>query len=585
VNDRVFCEHAHVCAGCPLIDWTYGAQLEAKRARVERAAALYPTLASLAIDRTAAAEPNTRYRVRAKLMVGAPPDNAPPSIGLFARAGAGPEDHRVVDIPSCRVLTPSLEHVTSELRKLLAAPPSAAGGCLVAEARGGLLSAFDLREVVDDEAAVLVTLVLAAKPAARESELESAARAVRELSPAIAGVAVNYREPRAVQVLGATTRSLWGADLARDRLGDTYRLATYGSFTQAHRGQAARIEEWIASRVGPSETRVLDLYGGSGALSLPLARRGARVTLIESFGPAAACAERAAREQAIDGFAVRTGDAATIAGELAKSGARFDVVITNPPRRGMPPTVKSALAALAPRWIAYVSCDPDTLCRDLDHLARLGYRAESLRPLDMIPLTDQVETVAFLRPEARPAPRFAFEDDDVFVADRHAHDPALRGASGLVVGCKTPALEERLRASLAAANASRTELVLCRGVTAKEGRVGRRTQYRRLARAAGHSVLRVKVRGDREARVERDLARIGHPVVGDARNGHAPTNRHFEERYALDRPFLHCMKVEFDHPRTGARIVVEGALPGELAMVLGRLGLVALEVAKEVMVG
>ena len=45
------------------------------------------------------------------------------------------------------------------------------------------------------------------------------------------------------------------------------------------------------------------------------------------------------------------------------------------------------------------------------------------------------------------------------------------------------------------------------------------------------------------------------------------------------------MKVEFDHPRTGARVVAEGALPGELAMVLGRLGLVALEVAKEVMVG
>jgi 23S rRNA (uracil1939-C5)-methyltransferase len=218
-------------------------------------------------------------------------------------------------------------------------------------------------------------------------------------------------------------------------------------------------------------------------------------------------------------------------------------------------------------------------------LARLGYRAESLRPLDMIPLTDQVETVALLRPAAPPPQAFAFEDDEIFVIDRHAHDPPGRGASGLVVGCKTTALEEPLRASLASAGASRTELVLCRGVTAREGVVGRRTRYRRLARAAGHSVLRVEVRGDRDGRVESDLARIGHPVVGDARYGHAPTNRHFEEKYALDRPFLHCMKVEFDHPRTGARVRAEGALPGELAMVLGRLGLVALEVAKEVMVG
>jgi hypothetical protein len=157
------------------------------------------------------------------------------------------------------------------------------------------------------------------------------------------------------------------------------------------------------------------------------------------------------------------------------------------------------------------------------------------------------------------------------------------GTSGLVVGCKAASLEPKLRAALA--GASRTELVLCRGVTAKEGSVGRRTHYRRIARAAGHSLLRVKVRGDRDARLENDFARIGHPVVGDARHGHAPTNRHFEERYALDRPFMHRMKVEFDHPRTGARVVALGALPGELAMVIGRLGLVALEVVKEVMVG
>ncbi len=124
-----------------------------------------------------------------------------------------------------------------------------------------------------------------------------------------------------------------------------------------------------------------------------------------------------------------------------------------------------------------------------------------------------------------------------------------------------------------------------RGITAREGNVGRHTRYRRIARVAGHSLLRVTIQGDRETRVGSDLARIGHPVVGDARHGHAPTNRHFEERYALDRPFLHCMKIEFDHPRTGARVVAEGTLPGELTMVLGRLGLVALDVAKEVMVG
>ncbi len=75
--------------------------------------------------------------------------------------------------------------------------------------------------------------------------------------------------------------------------------------------------------------------------------------------------------------------------------------------------------------------------------------------------------------------------------------------------------------------------------------------------------------------VLRQLARIGHAVVGDSRYGHAPSNRHFEEKYALDRLFLHAARLEFEHPRTKMPIRVGAALPGDLALVLGRLGYLA----------
>jgi len=342
---------------------------------------------------------------------------------------------------------------------------------------------------------------------------------------------------------------------------------------------------------------VLDLYGGSGALSLPLAHGGAQVTLVESFGRAAECAELAAREQGLDGFRVLTGDASALLSQLSKRGERFDVVVANPPRRGMAPVVRRAITTLGARLIAYVSCDPDTLCRDLDHLARLGYRADALHPLDMIPQTDQVETVVFLRQESAPAPRVLFDDGDVVVADRPAYDAAspafgsdnerwIAGAmgtsSGLAVGWRTPDAEGGLRTALASARL--TYLALCRGAMARVGKA-HRTRYRRIARTHGHSVVRLDVSAGPETRIESDLARLGHPIVGDSRHGHGPTNRHFEERYALDRPFLHCARVEFDHPRTGARIVAEAPVAGELVMVLERLGLVAIDVSKEVVVG
>jgi len=611
-TDRIACEHAHVCGGCPLIELTYGEQLDAKHERVRYAAEVYPVLATCAIEAVAPADPVVGYRVRAKLMVGTRPnegERCAPVIGLFAKAPTSVDHHRVVDIPACRVLSPALREVAAQLRLLLRDPPKEAGNCLVPDAAGGLLSAFDLREVVDGQARVLVTLVLGTTPGAKEDELERASQAVEELcppgdlpgsSPTIAGVAVNYRKPGAVQVLGPTTRSLRGATAARDRMGSLYRLATFGSFTQAHPGQARRIEEWIARRVS-SMNDVLDLYGGSGALSLPIAQRGARVTLVESFRPAAEAAERAAREQELDLFTVRVGDATTVLNDLVRRGTRFDAVVTNPPRRGMPPAVRGAVAALQPRLIAYVSCDPDSLCRDLDHLVRLGYQPESLRPIDMIPLTDQVETVAFLRPADPPLPRVPYEDGDIFIIDRFAHDPPPpRGArlgdalvvaggalatSGLAIGCCSASMEGPLRAALAGSRAARIHFVLCRGITAREGVVERRTRFVRIARVAGHSVLRVTLAETRNARIEQDLARIGHPVVGEARHGHAPTNRHFQEKYALDRPFFHCIKVEFNHPRTGERVAAESTLPGELATVLRRLGLVALDVAREVMVG
>jgi 23S rRNA (uracil1939-C5)-methyltransferase len=67
------------------------------------------------------------------------------------------------------------------------------------------------------------------------------------------------------------------------------------------------------------------------------------------------------------------------------------------------------------------------------------------------------------------------------------------------------------------------------------------------------------------------LSAIEHPVIGDDRYGHAPTNRYFAEKYSLDRAFLHCARLEIDHPDTGARLVIEAPLAGDLRAVLERI--------------
>jgi 23S rRNA (uracil1939-C5)-methyltransferase len=607
----VACEHADRCGGCPIIALPYGEQLALKRGRVVQSVARYPALELVYTEPVAPAEPITAYRTRAKMIVG-----PGARIGLFAKGGG----HQVVDIPNCRVMSPALVKIAEAMR-LRAQADAATGGPLAAfdPSGGGALRALDLREVrsaPDAPPQVLVTWVVQrSRIPSIDSLKEAAARFVAEV-PEVLGISANFHEGDAPQILGAETVLLAGVASATDALGSSTHLATYGSFVQAHRGQAARVHAILADSLGLTKARderrsprLVDLYGGSGAIALGLAATGAQVHLVESFAPAVQHAKQSAEAQNLR-VTGECGDVAGAVKAMVERGERFDAAVVNPPRRGMSPMAREWLARLEPAAIAYVSCDPDTLARDLDHFLRLGYATSELRPLDMIPLTDEVETVAILRRTALPTPRVLFEDEDVLIVEKGAHEPTTPqgeyagslltrarkipgaedavpihridiGTSGLVMLAKSPSFVAPWAAALGAASTRKIYVAATRGVTPSKGAITRelreegkmypaRTRYRRLAVASGHSVLRVIPEQGRTHQIRRHLAAIGHPVLGDDRYGHVPTNRFFEEKNGLDRAFLHCVRIEIDHPRTNARLIVEAPLPGDLRAVLER---------------
>jgi 23S rRNA (uracil1939-C5)-methyltransferase len=641
MTPRVACDHADRCGGCPLLDLSYDEQLVRKRARIVDAVARYPSLAAAAAEPVVPADPIVGYRTRAKLIV------APgAAIGLFAQGGG----HHVVDIPRCRVLAPALASVAAAVRERVRAAEPSGGALAPFDPSGrGALRAVDLREVRggpwpttsessgeattgNERPGVLVTFVVERSRAGTDrTALERAARELMQSVPEVIGVAVNFHVGDAPQILGVETVRLAGTDRALDRVGASVHFATFGSFVQAHRGQAARVHALLAHAVGlpqaRTETRtpgsharprVLDLYAGSGSIGLALAAAGASVVLVESFAPAAEQSAAAARAQGLDVESV-CGDAAAVLNARAAQGDRFDAVVVNPPRRGTSPRAREALAQLGPDTIAYVSCDPETLARDLAHLARLGYRTALLRPLDMIPLTDEVETVAILHRAAIALPPVLYEDDDLLVVDKAPHEPTapqgeysgsllarvrhIRGAaeavpvhradagtSGLVVFARHAEHVVKWQRALAEATTRAIHIAAVRGITPIKGRIARGergepgergevtgtlTRYRRVAKAGGHSVLRVVAEPiDVRAAppIRQHLASIGHPVLGDERRGHAPTNRYFAEKCGLDRTFLHFSRLELIHPDSAVPLVVEAPLPGDLLAVLQRIG-------------
>jgi 23S rRNA (uracil1939-C5)-methyltransferase len=608
-SSRLDCPHRVPCGGCPLLHLPYAGQLDQKLARVRECVARYPGLATVTVREVGPAEPRAGYRTRAKVMV------APGArVGLFGAVG----DHVVVDTPGCIVLAPTLARVLAVLRPRIAHDEQTAGPLAPSRAGGEGLLAIDLREIVSPEAAprVLVTWVVRRGASFRLEALRAAAEALRRDVPEVVGVAVNFHEGDGPQVLGKETMLLVGAGSAKDTIAGVAHRATFGSFVQAHRGQAARIHARIADAIfeaGTARTtppRVLDLYGGSGAIALSLATRGAEVRMVESFAPAVESATASARDLGLTLTAERA-DVADALARLARAPGSFDAAVVNPPRRGLDPLVRTRLAELGVGTVVYVSCQPETLLRDLAHFAALGLVATELEPVDMIPLTEEVETVVVLRRGAPSTPEVLYEDDEVVVVAKRPHEPTTPqgehrgsllermqalpgnaravavhrldvGTSGVVVLAKRPDRADAWAKAMQADDATKTYVAAVRGVPDDSGEVDRpltiegkskpaHTAFTRTRVLGSHAMLRVVPEEGRTHQIRRHLAAIGHPVLGDARYGHAATNRFFLEKHGLDRTFLHAERLELRHPTSGRPLVVLAPLPGDLASVVRSL--------------
>lgn len=184
-----------------------------------------------------------------------------------------------------------------------------------------------------------------------------------------------------------------GAGRWIERVADFTFEVSAPSFFQVNTPVATDMVNQVVSALSPTEEDlVLDLYSGVGTFTLPLSASGAEVVAIESYGPAVRDLRRNLESNGLDAFAV--------GGDAAREVSEFDdatLAVVDPPRAGLERPVIDALISSPIRTLAYVSCDPATLARDLRQLVDGGYILESVTPYDMFPQTSHVENVAVLR--------------------------------------------------------------------------------------------------------------------------------------------------------------------------------------------
>ena len=216
-------------------------------------------------------------------------------------------------------------------------------------------------------------------------------------------------------ILGEESITLYGPGYIEDTLcGLTFRLSPR-SFYQVNHHQAQRLYEAAISQAEITKNDlVLDLYCGVGTITLAMAKAAGRVIGVEVVEQAVEDARENARRNGIENAEFFCGDAGKAALELEKQGVIPDVVIVDPPRKGLNEDTIQALANMSPRRIVYVSCDPATLGRDVALLKTHGYRVKNAMAADLFPRCAHVETVVLLsREKADDHIRFSINTEDL----------------------------------------------------------------------------------------------------------------------------------------------------------------------------
>ena len=211
------------------------------------------------------------------------------------------------------------------------------------------------------------------------------------------GVVLNINTEHTNRIMGDKCVTLWGEGELRDELmGLEFRLSPM-SFYQVNHPQAERLYQAALDAAGLTESdTALDLYCGAGTITLLLARRCGRAIGSEIVPQAVENARESAERNGIGNVEFILGDAGQAADKLAQSGLHPDVIVTDPPRKGMDGLAADAICRMGPKKVVYISCDPASLARDCARLAKGGYTVASARAFDMFPGTSNVETVCLL---------------------------------------------------------------------------------------------------------------------------------------------------------------------------------------------
>lgn len=367
------------CGGCDFLHMTYEEELNLKRQRVEdalrRVGGFDITIPPV--------HPSTREGYRNKAQFLTRLDGDAVSFGFYRS-----RSHQVVAIENCLIQDGRANRLAREVCRWMeeyGVEP------YDEESKTGLVRRVYVRA---GGRGSQLCLVVNRENIPHKGELVSR---LRTAQADLTGVILNINSASTNRVMGDKCVTLWGEEhLKDDLLGLEFRLSPL-SFYQVNHTQAERLyQKGLEYAALKGDETVLDLYCGAGTITLLLARECAQAIGNEIIPRAIEDGWENARRNDIKNVRFIEGDAGQAAQKLASEGLCPDVIVTDPPRKGMDIKAVDAIAAMTPKRIVYISCDPASLARDCALLRDRGYSLIKAEAFDMFPATANVETVALL---------------------------------------------------------------------------------------------------------------------------------------------------------------------------------------------
>ena len=218
-----------------------------------------------------------------------------------------------------------------------------------------------------------------------------------KIHPEITTVVQNVNNQKTSMVLGNRSEVLFGDGYITEQLGDFSFRISPKAFYQINPIQTEVLYNTTLEFAGlTGKETVVDAYCGTGTIGIFASPKAKKVVGVELNPDAVKDARVNAKLNSAENTEFYNADAGEFLADAAASNEKYDVVIMDPPRSGSTVKFLKSVVKLAPKTVVYVSCNPETLARDLMFLVRNGYKVKKIQPVDMFPHTNHVETVVLL---------------------------------------------------------------------------------------------------------------------------------------------------------------------------------------------